>query len=93
MNSFNFVPANIWSNFNTEFITYYGSSNHFTIFNGVIYFISDGCHIATKVKNKITYNPNFNFPHGIKKEIKKITTDLKGVEIITSKPKYLTSFN
>ena len=36
---------------------------------------------------------DFNFPHGIKKEIKKITTDLKGVEIITSKPKYLTSFN
>ena len=93
MNYFNFISAKIWSDFNSEFITYYGSSNHFTIFNNVIYFISDGCHVATKVKNKITYNPNFNFPHGIKKEMKKINIGLKGVEIITSKPKYLTSFN
>lgn len=76
MENFNFIPAkqldNIIEENNCKIITYYGSSNHYFVFNDIIYFISDGCHVATKVKNKITYNPNFKFPKGIKKEMKEV---------------------
>lgn len=76
MKIFNFIPVKqldkIIDENDCKIITYYGSSNHYFVFNDIIYFISDGCHVATKEKNKITFNSNFKFPKGIKKEMKEV---------------------
>lgn len=56
MKIFNFIPVKqldkIIDENDCKIITYYGSSNHYFVFNDIIYFISDGCHVATKEKIK-----------------------------------------
>lgn len=72
MKAFTFIPASIWANWTENRITYLGSNHSFIIHNDVIYFISDGCHVATKNGKNVSYNSEYKFPKGVKKFIKEI---------------------
>jgi hypothetical protein len=78
MNTFNFIPAIKWSEItdvnNIPIITFFGASGHYFKYNNVLYFLWDGCHVATKNKSKISYNsnPDIHLPVGFKSAIKKV---------------------
>jgi len=64
---FIYIPASFWSNWTEPMITYYGSSNHYIVHENVIYFISDGMHVATKTGSSVKYNPVAKLSEKIKR--------------------------
>jgi len=71
-NRFTFVPASLLANYSEKMITFCGTSYYFFTFRESIYFICDGCHVATKYKDNVSFNESHKFPSKVKKFINSI---------------------
>jgi hypothetical protein len=75
MKTFRFIPAHLWAKWNIKYITFFGSSGHYTTYQDDIYFFWDGEHVATKTPNgDIYYNKTVKLPRGFKTAAKNILT-------------------
>ena len=67
MKTFNFIYAITWMNWGLPFITFYGISGFYIEKDGMQFIIWDACHVATKYRNTVTFDPRASVPRGFKK--------------------------
>lgn len=72
MKTFNFITAITWSNWTLPIITFYGNSGRYIEKDDCKFIIWDGCHVATKYRNKIWFASHLSVPRRFKKACKSL---------------------